>query len=653
MLEWMQTLSQAIPLGYKGEETNDKGVIVLKALLAALFAALMTYAPAVAAQEFNPNAGNSGNTDINPTDVIIWNGINATADDQGNVNVSLRLETRDNFSIYKSKLELRGPSGYSLAVKTEPIARKQDDPLGEGIVEVYDAGDFELSLKGDKAYTDTTLSIFVTFLGCTQSICLFPYTQELKIPVYKGNATAAPTESDTAGDSGKTIEAVEDDAESAAPVATPTQAVEATQAIDATAEKEVLTFEEQYAERLKSGELPFALLLLVIFLGGIATNLTPCVFPMIPITLRLLARQGHKPLPGTLLYASGIIVTYTALGIAASLSGGLFGSILANTWVNVAFALIFLLLGITMLGFGNLSKLQNLGALLGSGKSSHLNSFGMGAGAGLVAAPCTGPIMGALLAYSTQLGDPLKSLLLFFLYSLGFALPYVFLGLAANRVTAFKVGPRIQVAIKMVFAAAMFGLAAYYLKNPVYEALRSVNGHWLTLTIVFGVLGLLGVAVILRSSHLMHTKHVQLLPSFLLGLALFAMVQRLTGNDLVSTLNWFKDEKKAYEFAAATGKPMLVDGWADWCVACKDMEKTTFQDPAVISVLQDNFVLVKLDLTSLDDPVNEALAQKYDMQGLPTLVFVPSNGDMSGSKKITGFTSAERLLQEMKAFQGR
>lgn len=641
---------------------------MLKALLAALLTALLTEFTPIAAQEFSPDAIGKGNTDIHPTDVIIWNPIQALADDKGHVSVGLRLETRDQFSIYKAKLELRGPAGYSLAIKTEPPARKQEDPMGEGEIEVYDGGDFEVALTGNRPYTEPTISLFVTFLGCTHRICLFPFTQELKIPVYKEESTpaAAPVSNsatqsnETAG--GLKTKSVSNTAETGATPnaaeanvvpnrAEPNDIPSATK----TAPDEsgsVLSFEEQYAERLKSGDLSFALLLLVVFLGGIATNLTPCVFPMIPITLRLLARQGHKPLAGTILYASGIIVTYTALGLAASLSGGLFGSILANPWVNVAFAVLFLLLGVTMLGFGNLSKLQNLGALMGSGKSSNLNSFGMGAGAGLVAAPCTGPIMGALLAYSTQLNDPLKSLLLFFLYSLGFALPYIILGLVANRVSAFKVSPRIQVGIKMVFAAAMFGLAAYYLKNPAYQAIRSFNGHWLTMAILFGAVGIISFALILRTPHLMHQKQVQLLPTLILGLGLFALVQRLAGGDVVSSLHWFKQEKQAYEAAAQDDKPMLVDGWADWCVACKEMEKTTFQDPSVISLLQEKYVLVKLDLTELNES-NEVLAQKYDMQGLPTLVLIPSDGDLSKSKKLTGFVSSERLLKELQGFQGK
>lgn len=599
---------------------------MLKLLILSLMltASSFTFTNPGQAQTFDP--GGSEATDINPKDVIIWTPVQAISDGKGTLTLALRLETKDQFTIYKDKLELRGPAGYALSLKTEPATKRQKDPMGEGETDVYEGGDFEIVLKGDQPTSDT-ISLFVTAVGCTHTICLFPFTQELKFPVYTSVDTEQPiVQNEGKGPEGK----VPLEGENA-----PT-----------------LTIEEEYAQKLKAGSLSFTLLLLVVFVGGLATNLTPCVFPMIPITLRLLAREGHKPIEGTLLYALGIVLTYTGLGVLASLSGGVFGVILANKWVNLGFGLVFAVLAITMLGFGNLSKLQNFGASLGSGKASALNSMGMGAGAGLVAAPCTGPIMGALIAYSAHLPSPWQSILLFFLYSLGFALPYVFLGMAAHRAKAFKVSPRIQVAIKMVFAAAMFGLAAYYLKNTAYGLLQGVQGHWQNLAIALLTAGAIGIAIILSRASLMHHKITQLVPTFIFGLGLFATVQWATGTDLVSELEWIKSDEKGYEMAKTEGKPIIIDGWADWCVACKDMDKTTFRDPEVISLLKDEWVSVKLDLTESNDK-NEALAAKYEMNGLPTTVLIPADGDLSKAKRLTGYVSAERMLEELKNFQGK
>lgn len=606
---------------------------MLKYVLAFLFLAIAPsiLSPVSFAQEFDPLG--KGATDIHPTDVIQWTPVQALSDGKGHLLVGLRLETKDQFTIYKNKLEFRGPNGYSLSIKSAPESRKQMDPMGEGETDVYFGGDFELELIGDKPINSGTVSIFVTYLGCTHKICLFPYTQELKLPVYLSEEKSMTGE--TLPDAATDSSTVTKDNNSSAKAAITG-----------------LSLEEEYAEKVKTGALPFSILLIVIFIGGLATNLTPCVFPMIPITLRLLARDGHKPVQGTILYALGIILTYTALGVLASFSGDVFGSILANRWVNVGFGVVFAILAVTMLGFGNLSKLQNIGASLGSGKASTLNSIGMGAGAGLVAAPCTGPIMGALIAYSTHLTSAWQSILLFFLYSLGFALPYIFLGMAAKNVKKFKVSARIQVAIKMIFAAAMFGLAAYYLKNTAYEALHAVRGYWQTIAISCLAVGAIGIAIILSRASLMHHKLTQLLPTIIFGLGLFAAVQWSTGSDLTPELHWIKSEETGFAKAKAENKPIIIDGWADWCVACKEMDKSTYRDPAVISLLKDEWVFVKLDLTESNE-ANEALAAKYEMPGLPTTVLIPADGDLKKAKRLTGYVSSERLIQELKSFQGK
>src|SRR5690606_35442186 len=135
---------------------------------------------------------------------------------------------------------------------------------------------------------------------------------------------------------------------------------------------------------------PFGLLLGIVLLGGLLSNLTPCVYPMIPITLRLLGRQGSSPYLSASFYALGIVISYSTLGLIASLSGGMFGAMMATKTFNIIFAVLMFVLGITMLGFGDFSKIQMLGNRLGSGAPSLRNTFLMGTGAGLVAAPCTG-----------------------------------------------------------------------------------------------------------------------------------------------------------------------------------------------------------------------------------------------------------------------
>ncbi len=561
--------------------------------------------------------------DLKPTDVIIWSGAEANINKDGTIDVGLRLETKQNFTIYATKLTIAGPQGTSLIDAEYPEVRTQKDPMSDAMVDVYWGGDFLLKFSSLDPYNRDTFPITIKFLGCTERICLFPYTQTIDLKAYN---TGTRTSLQGADSPEKKL-------------------------IPAASWSSTELSQASLAKQLGEGALPLWLTLLAVFLGGLATNITPCVFPMIPITIRLLGRHGGSRL-GSSLYAGGIVATYTAIGSIAGLTGGVFGTLLANPWVNGAFALLFVFLGFSMLGFANFTKLQNIGTRMGAGRASNLNTFLMGAGAGLVAAPCTGPILGGLLIYSAKLDDPNLAVMLFFLYSVGFALPYVFLGMLSGRVSKLKVSPKIQVGVKVAFASVMFALAFYYLKTPAYKLLQPLAGLWSTVGIFSFVLFVASSFLISLRLQKANTKGLQLIPTLLLGVAVFAGTQVLTGTDLQSQLNWHKDEKVGYLLAHQANKPILVDGWADWCIACKEMDATVFQDKDVISELQKNWVLVKLDLTEINE-ATEALTEKYQMPGLPTLVLIPPNGDLSQATRITSAPSREYLLKELQEFTDR
>ncbi len=285
---------------------------------------------------FSQSFGDSAplDSDFKPKDVIIWTGLEATQDTTNTYTVGLRLETKNGFSIYKSKLKIEGPTGFKITGGQYPQSKKQKDPLSGKMVEVYYAGDTILKMESLAAFEGSTLPIKITSLGCTERICLFPYTQTVYIPLYKGEESEkAVVDSDVSIAEKKMQDLTSSD--------------------DSLGEENILSLEEEFAERLKDGKLGLGLLLLVVFLGGIATNLTPCVFPMIPITIRLLGTSGKPSFINSFIYASGIVVTYSAIGTMAALSGGLFGALLANVWVNVIFAVLFFILGLSMLGFAD------------------------------------------------------------------------------------------------------------------------------------------------------------------------------------------------------------------------------------------------------------------------------------------------------------
>jgi thiol:disulfide interchange protein DsbD len=371
---------------------------------------------------------------------------------------------------------------------------------------------------------------------------------------------------------------------------------------------------------------------------------------MIPITVRILSGQGDSAFKSSVYYASGILITYTALGTFAALSGSMFGSVSQSIAFNTTFAVIMAVLGLSMLGFGNFAKLQNLGNKIGNGKKSPFNTFMMGTGAGLVAAPCTGPILGALLAYSTKNGNLFESCLLMFTYSFGFSLPYVFLGGTAAKISNIKVSPKVQIGTKILFASVMFSLSLYYLRIPLYEQLIQLKPYWTTTAQVMTSIGLVLSLIWLTVERLQHSKYLMIIPCAVLAVGVFSISQWATSSEHSSELAHYLTQEEGYAAAAKQNKPMLIDLWAEWCEACKKMDATTFMDPRVIKELSDNWILLKLDLTQ-DNDINDAIQEKYEIPGLPTLVLLPQQGKLGEKKLLIGYQTVDKLLEKLENYK--
>ncbi len=594
-----------------------------------IVAALLPLSAATSIAEDFPFASGKINTDIKPTDVIRWDGSDARELEGGMVSVGLRLTTKDDFTLYTKKVKIMGPEGWTIDKIVQPPTRTVIDPIGGATVEVYYGGDFQVTFKAPSKWTSTSFPVRIKYVGCTQVICLFPYTQSVDVPFFgRDRLSAGPASSTTKDDVPLKTNSPDDDE----------------------------SFEEEWSNKLSKGGVPYSLLLLIVFIGGIISNLTPCVYPMIPITLRLLSSQGGSPYKNASIYASGIVVTYTSLGVGAAMSGGMFGAMLASVTFNLVFAAIMTSLGITMLGFGDFSKLQMIGNKLGAGKASFKNTFLMGAGAGLVAAPCTGPILAALLAYTAKnQASVLSSSFLLFFYSVGFALPYVLLGGAAAKVSQRKVSPKVQVGVKLVFASVMFALGIYYLRIPFYSTFTKLADFWSITAVYAGGIGIVLALIWVSAPKLQNNKFSMLLPSLVLGVGIFAFSQWATQSDHNSTgesgvkLTWTHTESEAIAAASQTNKPILIDFWAEWCEACKKMDKTTFMDPEVRSKLDSEWTLLKLDLTE-ETEQNDAIQEKYKLAGLPSLVLLKPDGTLEGAVTLGGFTSAKKLLLNLDQF---
>lgn len=426
---------------------------------------------------------------------------------------------------------------------------------------------------------------------------------------------------------------------------------------------------------LKSGQLFVAVG--VIFLGGFLTSLTPCVYPLIPITVGVFgARQADsrgKALLLTTAYVVGMGVVFSALGVFAALSGKAFGSMLGNNWVVVGLALFMLVLATSMFGAFELALPSSLATKLnGVGGGGVLGALLMGSVAGFLAAPCTGPVLTGVLAWVSQTRDPVLGAALLFVYALGIGVPFFLIGVFTVRMP--KSGVWMEW-VKSVFGIALLALAVSYLRDgfPAIGDRISAASEALGRVGAVGVAGVLAfVGILLGAVHLSFKEGKQWIPKGAgVAMVLVAFVIRMAAphGDVVAPTNnpqvnaptefaWaiqFKvDEEHAsldpFEKVLATAKadckPVMIDFFADWCAACKELDKFTYTAAPVMAEA-DRFVKVKVDGTD-DHDLLDQLYKRYGVQGLPTVVFIDPMGQVLESPRVTGFVKADDFVGELK-----
>lgn len=377
--------------------------------------------------------------------------------------------------------------------------------------------------------------------------------------------------------------------------------------------------------------------LLVIFVLGLALNLTPCVYPLIPITLAYFASQteGKKSRVAgfAALYTLGLAVTYSALGVFSALSGKLFGGWLQHPGVLIFFALLMLVLASSMFGAFEIRVPQFI-ASRASARSGYAGAITMGLLAGIVAAPCVGPFIISLIAVVSQKGDPLLGFTLFFVLALGLGFPYFLLGLFSTSVP--RSGPW-MVQIKKAMGFILVALAFYFLRPLVGEEIY----RWgIALSLIVGAIFLFVKRDANRAGNTLRIASAILL---LLGGVAFA-VPRPHGEGMT----WEAYDAASLSRASMTGKPVVIDFYADWCIPCKELDEKTFSDPRVVAASQ-RFVRLKADLTRTGDPETQKLSSEFSIVGVPTIVFLDPQGNEVKSARLSGFENAEKFAKRLES----
>ncbi|MEN6356478.1 MAG: cytochrome c biogenesis protein CcdA [Armatimonadota bacterium] len=529
------------------------------------------------------------------------------------VKKGFHIGSHDKAALYPAKLKITAPKGVTLAEPTWPKAERKAFPIApKEKVSVYE-GKFVIKIKGKvaksvKPGTITIISKLET-QACGGNQCYPPQASEAKakVKIAKSGEKAKSINKNVFG--------------SAVVKPTAGSGDEA----------------GKMAGKLASAGIPLRLAML--FGLGLLLAFTPCVYPMIPITVGYFGSQVGSSnsrvmkLAGT--YVLGLALTYSALGAVAATTGGVFGSAMQSPAVIVGIAALLVLLSLSMFGVYELKPPAFI-ANRSSGKDGVLGALMMGLVFGIVAAPCVGPVVLGLLLYVAKLGSPLMGFILFFALALGLGTPLFFLAAFSAKM---PVPGMWMVAVKKIAGFLMLGAAAYFLKPIMPD---SIAGLLMPLVVLVAAIYLGWFEKSLKTG-----RHAAALTKVGCTVAVAAaVVMAMPGSQPAKNMDWQPYKPGSIESAATSGKPSMLDFTAKWCGVCRELEHGPFSDPKVIKTAA-RFDKFRVDGTDQNDPIMLAAVKKYEVKGFPTVIFFDSSGKEVKSARIVGFVSSKEMARRI------
>ena len=383
------------------------------------------------------------------------------------------------------------------------------------------------------------------------------------------------------------------------------------------------------------------------WLAGLAVSLTPCVYPMIAVTVSIFgATEARTRSEGARLSASfvlGIVAMFVPLGMVAGLTGSMMSAWLQNPWVIGAVSIFFLAMAASLFGAFELALPASLQNRLNEiGGVGHRGAFLLGLVCGLVATPCTGPFLTGMLAWIAQTGSPAYGALSMLAFALGLGLPFFLVGAFAIQLP--KSG-KWMVHVKSALGLVMVVVALYFAGTalPWLTRYAQPTPAFLGGAAVAVLLGL-GLGAVHRS---FTDPRLRVRVGKSLGIVLAGLgAHQLIVGALTPTgsLTWKPvDFSAARAEAASARRPLLVDFTAAWCVACKELDKRTFSDPSVAREA-GRFLAVKVDMTH-ETPATETIKEQNKVAGLPTVIAFDSSG--KEAVRCTDFVPAREFLHTL------
>lgn len=586
----------------------------------------------------------------------------------GTAEIVIDLKLQPHYHAYSDrfKLSIDSPDDFKVdKYRLNPTVQFMDSITKKMIAGIENHAEMRATVEVPIGFKSGSQSVKVnlTYQACTADHCLFPKHLIMDVSI---DVAGSVTSNGSAGSAASGVGA----APNASLTATASGARDNSGAASVTSSQEPLA--TQKSSDSKAGGFNDALshgtfsALIFVFLIGMLTSLTPCIYPMIPITLAVLGARtkGQSKLKGfsiSFTYVLGIAFTYSILGVTAAKTGALFGSALSNVYVVSSIAMLFVVMGLSMYGLFELQVPAFLRDKVGTAQtgSGYGGAFATGLIAGVVASPCVGPVLVSVLTYIAQTQNMFLGFWLLFTFAMGLGVLFMVLGTSSAMISKVPKAGAWMEHVKFVFGTVMVAMALYYVQ-PLYPT-------WL-----FNVL--LGLSAILIASAYGafdpneklegagRLRKGAMLATFVIGLA-FALIGfmdkagvhlntgetagRTAGNGETAgaAMAWKPYKESILKAALADHKPVIMDFSADWCGACKELEKYTFSDPRV-RALSDKFALLHIDATEESAELN-ALKKQYSIVGLPTMLFFDSSGHLRTELTLTGFEEADAFMKRM------
>ncbi|MDX7986015.1 protein-disulfide reductase DsbD [Xenorhabdus sp. 12] len=542
-------------------------------------------------------------------------------------NLALSWDIKPGYYLYQKQFKIV-PAQASLGQIEYAKGTDHEDEF-YGKTEVYFQS-AHINIPVLSATNDSSLQ--VTYQGCAEAGYCYP-PETLTVPLQAVTASSLPNNSAP----------LNDNETAASPDTVTSQGT--------LPSKDALPLDES-----QNHDVPFSPLWAVLF--GIGIGFTPCVLPMYPlISSIILGPKRPESLKRifwlSISYVQGMALTYTALGLVVAAAGLQFQAALQNPYILVGLSVLFILLALSMFDLYNLQLPSSLQTRLVNWSNqqqsgSYIGVFVMGALAGLIASPCTTAPLSAILLYIAQTGDTFFGGVTLYLYALGMGIPLIAVTLFGHKLLP-RSGPWMQY-VKEAFGFIILAL-------PVFLLERVLGDTWgIRLWSMLAVSFLIWAFALTLNSKNGWLRTLQVI---LLALALIAArplqdwvwgtptaEQQKTSIKFQQVSDW---QELSQILAEKRGQPIMLDLYADWCVACKEFEKYTFSDPQVQAQLSQ-FLLLQADVTD-NGPKQKELLQKLKVLGLPTILFFDSQGNEPPNARVNGFMDAERFEQHIQQLQ--